>query len=250
MKLALLADVHANLPALDACLEHAREQGADRFAILGDLVGYGPHPGEVVERCRWLQQEGALIVRGNHDVLPEPDVAPDAGWFELATAWTREQLTENQRDWLQHLPLTLLFDKVFLVHATADAPERWQYVLEERTANRSMQSVARHTDVRYVLGGHVHEQSLYYRITDREMAQVSIKANIAIHTRSQRYWLATVGSAGQPRDGDTRANYTMLDLDEEKLTFHRVVYDHLAVAEDSRAAGLPEKLAVRIETGL
>jgi len=250
VKLALLADVHANLPALDACLEHAREQGADRFALLGDLVGYGPHPGEVVERCRWLQQEGALIVRGNHDVFTELDVAPDAGWFELAAAWTREQLTESQRDWLQQLPLTLLFDKVFLVHATADAPERWQYVLEERTANRSMQAVARHIEVRYVLGGHVHEQSLFYRITDREMARVPIKANVAIHVRSQRYWLATVGSAGQPRDGDTRANYAMLDLDEEKLTFHRVVYDHSAVAEDSRAVGLPEKLAVRIETGL
>jgi len=250
VKLALLADVHANLPALDACLEHAREQGADRFALLGDLVGYGPHPGEVVERCRWLQQEGALIVRGNHDVFTELDVAPDAGWFELAAAWTREQLTESQRDWLQQLPLTLLFDKVFLVHATADAPERWKYVLEERSANRSMHAVARHTEVRYVLGGHVHEQSLFYRITDREMARVPIKANVAIHVRSQRYWLATVGSVGQPRDGDTRANYAMLDMDEEKLTFHRVVYDHSAVAEDSRAVGLPEKLAVRIETGL
>ena len=249
MKLALFADVHAKLPALDACLAHAREQGADRFAILGDLVGYGPHPGEVVERCRWLQQEGALIVRGNHDVISEVEVAPDAGWFELAAAWTREQLTESQRDWLQQLPLTMLFDKVFLLHATADAPERWQYVLEERTANRSMQAVARHTEVRYVLGGHVHEQSLFYRITDSQMARVPIKANVAIHARSQRYWLATVGSAGQPRDGDTRANYAILDLDEEQLTFYRVDYDHLAVAEDIRAAGLPEKLAVRLEAG-
>jgi diadenosine tetraphosphatase ApaH/serine/threonine PP2A family protein phosphatase len=250
VKLALLADVHANLPALDACLDHAREQGADQFALLGDLVGYGPHPGEVVERCRWLQQEGALIVRGNHDVVPELDVAPDAGWFEFAAAWTREQLTENQLGWLQQLPLSMLFDNVFLVHASADAPERWQYVLEERTANRSMQAVARHTEVRYVMGGHVHEQSLFYRITDREMARVPITPNVAIHARSQRYWLATVGSAGQPRDGDTRANYAMLDLGEEKLTFHRVVYDHSVVAEDIRAAGLPEKLAQRIETGL
>jgi diadenosine tetraphosphatase ApaH/serine/threonine PP2A family protein phosphatase len=112
-----------------------------------------------------------------------------------------------------------------------------------------MQAVARHTEIRYVLGGHVHEQSLFYRITDREMARVPIKPNVAIHARSQRYWLATVGSAGQPRDGDIRANYAMLDLDEEQLTFHRVDYDHLAVAEDIRAAGLPEKLAVRIETG-
>ena len=242
MKLALLADVHANLPALDACLEHASEHGADRFAILGDLIGYGPHPAKVVDRCWQLQQAGALIVRGNHDVLSDLDESPEV-------SWTREQLNETQREWLQQLPLTALLDKVFLVHATADAPERWHYVLDERTANRSMNAVARHYEVRYVFGGHVHEQSLYYRITDSDMVRVPITINSTIHARSQRYWLATVGSAGQPRDGDTRANYAMLDLEQEQLTFHRVDYDHLAVAEDIRAAGLPEKFAARLEIG-
>ncbi len=249
MKLALLADLHANLPALDACLEHAQTKGADRFAILGDLVGYGPHPVEVVERCQELVHAGALIVRGNHDVLPERDVTPDDNWFDQMSAWTREQLNESQHEWLRHLPLTVLLDKLFLVHATADAPERWQYVLEERSANRSMQAVARHHDVRYVFGGHVHEQSLFYRITDRQMMRVPIKANTTVTTRSERYWLATVGSVGQPRDGDTRANYAMLDLDEEKLTFYRVEYDYDAVASEIREVGLPEILARRLESG-
>jgi len=249
LKLALLADLHANLPALDACLEHAREQGADSYAILGDLVGYGPHPVEVVERCRELVQAGAQIVRGNHDELTERDPTPDDHWFDQMSAWTREQLNETQLAWLRNLPLTVLLDKIFLVHATADAPERWQYVLEERSANRSMQAVARHHEVRYVFGGHVHEQSLFYRITDREMVRVPIKANTTLTTRSQRYWLATVGSVGQPRDGDTRANYAMLDLEEEKLTFHRVEYDHAAVASDIREVGLPEILARRLESG-
>lgn len=249
MKLALLSDLHANLPALDACLAHAREQGADRFAILGDLVGYGPHPVEVVERCRQLGLAGALIIRGNHEDLPELETEVDTGWFDVMRSWTREQLNETQRLWLQDLPLTALFDKVFLVHATADAPDRWRYVLEERTANRSMQAVARHRDVRYIFGGHVHEQSLFYRITDREMVRVPITANKALLTRSQRYWLATVGSVGQPRDGDTRANYALFDLDDEMLTFHRVEYDYAAVASDIRDAGLPEILAQRLENG-
>lgn len=249
MKLALLADLHANLPALDACLEHAHDQGADRFAILGDLVGYGPHPIEVVERCRELAHAGALIVRGNHDELPERDVTSDDNWFDVMSAWTREQLNETQRAWLQDLPLTALLDKIFLVHATADAPHRWNYVLEERTANRSMQAVARHHEVRYVFGGHVHEQSLFYRVTDREMMRVPIKANTTLTTRSERYWLATVGSVGQPRDGDTRANYAMLDLDDESLTFHRVEYDYVSVASDIREIGLPEILARRLESG-
>jgi diadenosine tetraphosphatase ApaH/serine/threonine PP2A family protein phosphatase len=249
LKLALLSDLHANLPAFDACLVHAREQGADRFAILGDLVGYGPHPSEVVDRCRQLGLEGALIIRGNHDDLPELEAEANSGWFDVMRSWTQKQLNETQRLWLKDLPLTALIEKVFLVHATADAPDRWHYVLEERTANRSMQAVARHHEVRYVFGGHVHEQSLFYRITDREMVRVPINANKTILARSQRYWLATVGSVGQPRDGDTRANYALIDLDEEMLTFHRVNYDYAAVASDIRAAGLPEILAQRLENG-
>ena len=249
MKLALLSDLHANFPALEACLAHARQQGADRFAVLGDLVGYGPHPSEVVERCRELQREGAIILRGNHDTFLVNPVLTGSTWADMTSAWTRKHLDDVQREWLEQLPLTAQMDSVFLVHATAEAPEKWHYVLDERLASRSLDAATRHAEVRYVFGGHVHEQSLFYRGTGRNLMRFVPRAGVSIPVGPHRYWVATVGSCGQPRDGDTRANYAMLDLGAHQLTFHRVAYDHLSVARDIRSVGLPEVLATRLESG-
>lgn len=106
MKLALLSDLHANLRALDACLAHARAAGATRFAILGDLVGYGPEPVQVLQRVMDLVTRGAIVVRGNHDdaALHEPAVRQTAQ--DLSAAWTHAQLSGAHRSFLLHLPLT------------------------------------------------------------------------------------------------------------------------------------------------
>jgi diadenosine tetraphosphatase ApaH/serine/threonine PP2A family protein phosphatase len=249
VKLALFSDLHANLPAFDACLAHARAQGMDRMAVLGDLVGYGPHPGEVVERCRELQRAGAIILRGNHDSFSRTPVPTGSTWADMTSPWTRNHLDDDQREWLEQLPLTERIDSIFLVHATAEAPEKWHYALDERLASRSLDAATRHPDVRYVFGGHVHEQSLFYRGSGRSLMRFVPKAGVAIPVGPHRYWLATVGSAGQPRDGDTRANYALLDLGAQKLSFHRVAYDHLSVAREMREVGLPEVLATRLENG-
>lgn len=249
MKLALLSDLHANLPALDACLVHARAQGATHYAVLGDIVGYGPHPSEVVERCRELQMQGATILRGNHDVLPVNPMLTGSTWADMTAAWTFKHLDDLQREWLAQLPLTATLGSVYLVHATAEAPDKWHYLLDERLAERSLDAATKNPDIRYVFGGHVHQQSLYYRGTGRHLMPFVPRAGIAIPVATHRRWVATVGSAGQPRDGDTRANYALLDLDAKLLTFHRVSYDHLSVVRDMRAAGLPEVLATRMESG-
>ena len=249
MKLALFADLHANLPAFEACLAHARQQGASRIAILGDLVGYGPHPTEVVERCRELEREGALVLRGNHDTMKVNPVLTGSSWGDMTAAWTHKQLDDAQRDWLAQLPLTALEGSVFLVHASADAPERWHYVQDELAASRSLDAATKNPAVRYVFGGHVHEQSLFYRGNGRRLMRFVPRAGVAIPVGTHRRWLATVGSAGQPRDGDTRANYALLDLPAAQLTFHRVAYDHGAVAREMRGAGLPLVLANRLELG-
>ncbi len=249
MKLALLSDLHANMPALDACLAHARQQGSTRFAILGDIVGYGPHPAEVVDCCRELQQEGALVLRGNHDTLNVNPVLTGSTWGEVTAAWTHKRLDDLQREWLAQLPLTAVEGKVFLVHATADAPERWHYAEDERLASRSLDAASKNPDVRYVFGGHVHQQSLFYRGSGRNLMRFTPRAGVAIPVGPHRHWLATVGSVGQPRDGDTRANYALFDSEANLLTFHRVAYDHLSVARTMRAEGLPQILATRLEEG-
>ena len=249
MKLALLSDLHANLPALEACLAHARAQGATDIAVLGDLVGYGPHPSEVVERCRELQLQGATVLRGNHDVLPVNPVLTGSTWADMTAAWTFRHLDDLQREWLAQLPLSATLASVYLVHASADAPEKWHYVLDERMAERSLDAATQDPDIRYVFGGHVHQQSLYYRGTGRHLMPFVPRAGVAIPVSTHRRWVATVGSVGQPRDGDTRANYALLDVGTKMLTFHRVAYDHLGVVRDMRAAGLPEVLASRLESG-
>lgn len=247
MKLALLSDLHANLPALEACLADADARGATHHAILGDLVGYGPHPVQVVERCRSLQATGAIVLRGNHD--QPTSVAMGNSWGDLTTAWTYQQLGEAYRDWLAQLPLTATLPSIYLLHATAESPEKWHYVLDELMAERSLDALSHDPEIRYVFGGHVHHQSLYYQGNGRRLMSFTPRAGVAIPVSPHRRWIATVGSVGQPRDGDTRANYAMLDLSAKRLTFHRVSYDYQSVAREIRAFGLPEVLADRLERG-
>ena len=134
MRLALLSDIHGNLQALDACLAHARAQQAQRFAVLGDLVGYGANPAEVVERIMLLTEEGAVVLKGNHDAMAvhPPDAVQTVG--DATAAWTHGRLNPEQRQWLDALPLTHQQDNVLLVHASVDAPELWRYVYDARAA--------------------------------------------------------------------------------------------------------------------
>ncbi len=251
MKYALLSDIHSNLHALDACLAHAQTQGVERMAILGDLVSYGAFPAEVVARCQALQDEGAVVVRGNHEELVQMHTVntPNPSLGSQTAQWTHDQLSPAQRFWLETLPLTERVDQMFFVHASADAPERWRYVEDERIAGLSLDAACSHTDVHYVFGGHVHHQSLYYRGTGRQLMAFKPTSGVPIPTPKHRQWIATIGSVGQPRDGSPRAMYAVFDSTAAKLTFHRVAYDHRAAARAVREAGLPEYFAQRLETG-
>ena len=257
MKLALLSDIHSNLHALEACLTHAQAQGADRIAVLGDLVGYGAFPSEVVARCQALQNQGAIVLRGNHEALvqrhagmtPQTDPTSDQTLGNQTAAWTHDQLSPAQRFWLEILPLTAHLEQTLLVHASADAPEKWRYITDERLAALSLDAACANPAVRYVFGGHVHHPSLYYRGTGRQLMAFKPTAGVAIPTPAHRCWIATVGSVGQPRDGNPRAMYALFDSTAATLTFHRVAYDHMAAARCVRDAGLPEFCARRLETG-
>ena len=250
MRLALLSDLHANARALQACLTHARIQGADRWALLGDLVGYGPEPEAVVAQCQRLAEAGATVLRGNHDAMAAAPPAQAARQGELTARWTHNRLSDAQRQWLAHLPLTARLDTVLLVHASVNEPEQWRYVEDEGSAARSLQAACqRHPEVRFVMGGHVHHQTLYYRGQGGQLMRFAPVPGVPIPVPSHRHWVATVGSVGQPRDGDPRAAYTLLDLDQHQLTFWRVPYDHMAAAHAVRAAGLGEALAQRLESG-
>jgi diadenosine tetraphosphatase ApaH/serine/threonine PP2A family protein phosphatase len=249
MKLALLSDIHANLGALEACLEHAQGQGAQRFALLGDLVGYGAEPAQVLSAVMTLAQGGAIVLQGNHDALAAFPPNESKAMGEMTALWTHAQLSLEQKRFLVGLPLTAQIEDLLLVHASADAPEKWRYVEDERSAGASLDAAVALPGVRFVFGGHVHRQTLYYRSTGRGLMAFSPTPGVAVPTPRHRHWIATVGSVGQPRDGNPRAMYALFDTTAAQLTFHRVAYDHHGAAAAIRAAGLPEFFAKRLEDG-
>jgi diadenosine tetraphosphatase ApaH/serine/threonine PP2A family protein phosphatase len=249
MKLALLSDIHANLGALQACIAHAGAQGAGRFAVLGDLVGYGAQPAQVVRRVRELSAAGAIVLQGNHDALAVAPPATVRTLDESGAAWTHSRLAGDELAFLAGLPLTATDGPAFLVHASADAPQRWHYVDNEQRAGASLDAACADPNVRHVFGGHVHQQTLYFRGSGRGLMRFEPTPGAAIPVPPHRRWIATVGSVGQPRDGDTAAMYAIFDAGRAELTFHRVAYDHLAAAALVRAAGLPELFAARLEQG-
>ncbi len=245
MKLALLADIHSNLEGLTACLEHAREQGVDGVAFLGDLVGYGADPAAVIDLVQAEVARGAAVVRGNHDAAVAESGADTMNkTAEAAVEWTRAHLSEPHRAFLAGLPLRARLEDVLLVHASADRPADWTYVSDPLRAEQSMLAA----EATWTFSGHVHEPALYFLAGTRAQ-HFKPTPGVAIPVPARRRWLAIVGSAGQPRDRNTAAAYAIFDRERATLTFHRVPYQWARAAAKIREAGLPESLARRLERG-
>ena len=243
---ALFADVHANLEALEACMEDARQRGAQRYALLGDLVGYGADPAAVTELAMGLSASGALGVKGNHDQAIEGSAAYLNDTARAAIEWTRRNLESRHRDYLAQLPLIAREDEMCFVHASADAPHRWHYVDGTAAAWRSTQA----TNAVFTFCGHVHDQGLYFERPGGGMGAFRPVPGTAIPVGRHRRWLAIAGSVGQPRDGNPAAAYVLFDAAREMLTFHRVAYDHATAAAKIEKSGLPQHLAYRVRKGI
>jgi diadenosine tetraphosphatase ApaH/serine/threonine PP2A family protein phosphatase len=246
VKLALVTDLHANREAVETVMAHAAAQGAQRYAFLGDFVGYGADPRWVVDLVREHVQRGAVAVMGNHDSAviagPTPTMAREPR--EVA-AWTRQQLDAEQLAFLAALPMAVTEDDRLFVHANAFAPTAWVYVDNRIDAIRSLQA----TECRFTFCGHVHEPRLFNLSEAGKAGEAKPLAGVEVELSPLRQWLVIPGSAGQPRDGNPAACYAMFETDRAALTFHRVPYDHQAAAAKVRAAGLPRRLAHRLITG-
>jgi diadenosine tetraphosphatase ApaH/serine/threonine PP2A family protein phosphatase len=246
LRIALLADVHSNLEALNACLAHARREGAERCAFLGDLVGYNADPHACLDIVRMQVERDAIVVRGNHD-----EACAD-GLLEAmnlpardAIYWTRERIGREARAWLGDLPLLQRAGEATFVHASPETPQRWVYVASERAAARGLAAAG----TRLVFGGHVHQAILYYTAISGNVRRFYPVPGVPVPLLAARRWLFVVGSVGQPRDGSNAACYAIYDSGAATLTSFRVPYDFAAAARKVRAAGLPERLALRLETG-
>lgn len=244
--LAILSDIHANLEALNACLEHARREGATRYAFLGDLVGYGADPCAVLDIVADHVARGAIAVKGNHDAAAaDGDTTYLNHSAALAIEWTRTKIASAHARFIDELALCVRDDEACYVHASALRPQEWEYVDSPRAAARSAQAAER----KVTFSGHVHEQRLYVSDVHARMSPSAPTSGVEVALPGNRVCVALVGSAGQPRDGNPAAAYAIVDFATRAMRFHRVPYDHYAAAAKIRRAGLPESLAYRLERG-
>lgn len=246
MRIALLADVHSNLEALSACLAHARRQGADRFAFLGDLLGYNADPLACLATVAELAERGATVVLGNHDEACLGGLCEEVNFHARdAIYWTRARLGAAERAFLAGLPLVTADDAATYAHASPHEPHRWPYVTSARDAAHALAAAV----TPLVVVGHVHHAVLYYTAGDGAPRRFQPVPGVPIPLGPRRRWLLIAGSVGQPRDGVAAACYAIHDQARATLTSYRVPYDFESAARKVRAAGLPQRLARRLETG-
>lgn len=244
MPTAIFSDIHANREAFEACLAHAREAGADRYVLLGDLVGYGADPVWVVERAGEMVADGALALRGNHDTAIEGGTYMNEN-AAIAIAWTVDRLSPAQRAFLKALPLTHERGDTLFVHANAHEPARWEYITGLGSAAQSLHA----TTARIIVCGHVHVPALYHLSPTGKMAQFTPTERVTLPLAPHRRWLAVMGAVGQPRDHNPAACYALLDEERATLTYVRVPYDIETAAMKIVEAGLPPWLARRLSDG-
>ena len=250
MRYAVLSDIHSNLEALTAVMDALASERIDRCLCLGDVVGYGADPSACLTR---LTTSHATVVGGNHDVACLGKL--DLGWFNetarRAILWTRDHLSFADLDTLRRWPLIETAAPCTLVHGSLTRPERFEYlvdlaqVVDTLTACRTLICLAGHTHVPCVI-----EFDRSRRVATRILTTSDELSRIAFRDEPHAVrYLVNPGSVGQPRDGDPRASFAVIDLTERTMTIRRVSYDIAAAQRKIRQAGLPEFLAERLAVG-
>ncbi len=246
MRYLVLTDLHANLEALESCLSDAGRRGYDQTLVLGDLVGYGADPNAIVDRIRDMRPVG--LIRGNHDkVAIGIEEAEGFNYVaKTAAAWMLQALTPENRSWVAALPQgpQVIDDLVEICHGSPVDED--VYIFTERDAMDALVASARPL----CLFGHTH-YPVTFCLRDGMMCGVgpSRDAEGLVHLEEGAKYLVNPGSVGQPRDGDPRAAYAIVDTERRDVLLFRVEY---AVEETQRkviAAGLPEALAWRLTAG-
>lgn len=244
MRIAILSDVHSNLPALEAVLAHAEARRAlDEVWSLGDLVGYGPQPRECLGR---LRQYPLRSVAGNHDLaaigaIDTRDFNPTAA---VANRWNAAQLGEEERTFLAGLPLTSHTELMDLAHGSLRQPA-WEYMFSLGAAVEQF----RRMQAPYSLVGHTHVPLVFAEGEHGGPPVFEQPEDGDAVTLGDRRLIINPGGVGQPRDGDPRAAYAVLDDEAMTATFHRVEYDVKRARRLIAAAGLPARLGDRLLEG-
>ncbi len=242
MRAAVVSDIHGNLHALEAVLADISDAGVDEVWCLGDVVGYGPRPNEC---CALVREHASLALCGNHDLaaVGRLDVAEFSGDAAAAARWTASVLEAGHRAWLAELEPTAERAGVELYHGSPRDPV-WEYVLSEDVALLCLLE----TEASLVLVGHSHV-ALAVSWDGATLAGGAAAAGTELDLAASRL-LVNPGSVGQPRDGDPRAAWLLLDTAPARATFRRVTYDIARTQAEIRELGLPDILAARLAHGI
>lgn len=239
MKIVVLADIHANLEALEAVLIAASREGAERYFVLGDVVGYGLDPVACINR---LKEINAVCVLGNHDAAT---IAPVQikGFNSLAREtllWTREIVGEDELDYLKSFPYRHVEFGAAFSHANPVKPEEWQPLLLYEHVAWCFSKL----DWKVAFVGHTHHRAVYCKTSSQIAYLTSAKVVLGRHS-----YLVNPGSVGQPRDGDWRASYALWDLERSYIELRRVEYPVRRTQEKMAQADWPPYLIQRLSTG-
>jgi diadenosine tetraphosphatase ApaH/serine/threonine PP2A family protein phosphatase len=243
MRYLIISDIHSNLAAFEAVLADAGS--FDKVWCLGDVVGYGPDPNECVERLRDYPH---VCVVGNHDWaalgnMDTEDFNPDA---KRACLWTRQQLSPSNLEYLETLPKSLVEDGFTLVHGSPRHPI-WEYVLYPSIAEANFE----HFDTNFCFVGHTHVPIIYRHNPENpnQACDVMIPSLDDPLVLAEDRLIINPGSVGQPRDGDPRASYAILDAGELTLEYRRIPYPIESTQARMVESGLPVRLIMRLAYG-
>ena len=242
MRYLVLSDIHSNLAAFEAVLADAGQ--FDKIWCLGDVIGYGPQPNECIERLKSLPH---ICVAGNHDwaAIGKLDISNFNPAARQACLWTGKELTPQNAEYLRNLPTRLVQGEFTLVHGSPREPI-WEYVLHPWAALASFA----HFDTRFSLLGHTHVPLIFQepqgpnRLPQSSPPEPGIPISLG-----DRRLIINPGAVGQPRDGDPRASFLILDTEEATLEYHRVPYPIEVTQEKMRKKDLPNSLIMRLDYG-
>lgn len=245
MKIAVFADVHANLEALLAFCEHSKKQTVDRYFFLGDIVGYGPNPDECIDVLR--KMDNLQAVMGNHDsaVLWKTSPYGMNAHAQESILWTMGQLTKENIEYLQGLEYCIIDNGVCFCHSTPSNPGSWTYLSSKPKVLMAFLGSS------YWLSfvSHTHSPLIISKENYLNIGIDKVTAEEKVQLLSDRRWIINCGSVGQPRDGIAGGSYCIYDDVDSTAVFYRFSYDYEATGTKIREVGLPEYLARRLKTG-
>ena len=244
MRCAIIADIHANLTAFTAVLDDIEQRGGiEETWCLGDVVGYGPDPHQCIEL---LRQYRHICVAGNHDwaaigKIDTSDFNPNAA---TACHWTSQQLTSEDIDYLNSLPLVIQKDNFTLVHGSPREPI-WEYLLSTSSARANFA----YFQSQFCLVGHSHVPLIFECDEAGACSLNEFPADTTL-TLAKNRLIINPGGVGQPRDGDPRASYASYDSETRTVTHNRVPYDIGVTQARMAKYRLPVHLAARLSYGV